>query len=46
MSAQNDNKDLISRQALLDAIFNDWDGMVVSLPTLINSMPSATEEAK
>lgn len=46
MSEQSDNKDVISRQVLLDAIFNDWDGMVVSLPTLINSMPSATEEAK
>lgn len=37
----NDNKDTISRQAVLDAIFNDWDGMVVSLPTLIKCIPSA-----
>ena len=36
----SDNKDIISRQAVLDAIFNDWDGMVVSLPTLIKRIPS------
>ena len=42
----SDNKDIISRQATLDAIFNDWDGMVVSLPTLIKCIPSTQKKGK
>lgn len=39
--------DLISRQAALDALQHEWDGMVLSVFDCINNLPSAellTEE--
>ena len=35
--------ELIYKQDVISAILHDWDGLVVSLPTLIKSIPSAQQ---
>ena len=38
--------DLISRQAAIDALTHEWDGMVTSVFDVIKSLPSAQPEQK
>ena len=39
-------RDLIDRQAAIDALTHKWDGMVTSVFDVINSLPSAQPERK
>ena len=40
------NNDLISRQAAIDALENDWNGMVVDVFNLIRDLPSVEPDSK
>lgn len=44
--AEVSKEDLISRQAVLDALINEWDGMVMSVFGLIKNLPSAQPDEK